>query len=467
MKIIRILALCLAVILGYNTVSAVETELLKVVDLQEFTYQSTQIDLYLVEEWDNGILEDTILINYSGDFLAYYGFIEDGVTNFESSPVWLTKVANISMGDSWDGVVEDGPVHMVYSGEVPISMPAGDFTAVEADMYDYYNNSIYLGKIWLSDGVGWLGFDANVFGVQYNKSLISYTIAGGEGNWPLAVGNQWYYELEETFPVYNAPFATISIDGDPSDWSSFDPAVEDPEGDDPSVYDGVDIKELYIAHDDDYLYMMISFWDGGPTIEWGASRTDAYHLYVMTNDDESEEIAYIYYDDNSGYWTLYAYNFIHDYSNIVCGDVLECSILLNNLGNPSSLYRYSLSVADMDENYDKSNFTSVNLAQTDIVRDETAGLPEDYLLRQNHPNPFNPFTTIEYSIPTAGNVDLMIYNILGKEVKHLVNEHHSAGVYSVQWDGTDNNSTPVASGIYFYRLKTDNFTECKRMVLLK
>jgi subtilisin family serine protease len=90
-------------------------------------------------------------------------------------------------------------------------------------------------------------------------------------------------------------------------------------------------------------------------------------------------------------------------------------------------------------------------------------------LANNYPNPFNPTTTIEYSIKEKAHVSLKIYNVAGQLVKTLVNQaqdrtsHH----YSVQWSGRDNKGNPVASGVYFYRLVTKGFTQTKKMVLLK
>jgi hypothetical protein len=206
-----------------------------------------------------------------------------------------------------------------------------------------------------------LGYEGEYLGVSAYERLTSYTYVGGTGYWPLAVGNELIFETGDSMSVVEAPFATITVDGDPSDWAAYDPAVEDPENDDPSLYDGVDIKELYIAGDDDNLYMMFTFWDGGPTTEWGGSRTGAYQVYVMPDDDDSEEIGYISYYYDPGIWFLSATNFDFTGTVTACGDVMECSIPLANLGNPSALYRYSLSIGDMDENYDKSNMVGVTL----------------------------------------------------------------------------------------------------------
>ncbi len=88
-------------------------------------------------------------------------------------------------------------------------------------------------------------------------------------------------------------------------------------------------------------------------------------------------------------------------------------------------------------------------------------------LHGNFPNPFNPTTTIGYSLPSATHVKLEVFNVLGQRITSLVNESQEAGKYEVIWDSKDEEGRKVASGIYFYRLTTDNVTANKRMVLLK
>jgi len=89
-------------------------------------------------------------------------------------------------------------------------------------------------------------------------------------------------------------------------------------------------------------------------------------------------------------------------------------------------------------------------------------MPSSYSLSQNYPNPFNPSTNLEFGISKLGFVSLKIYDLLGKEVVTLVNEKLNPGKYSVEFDGSS-----LTSGVYFYRLTTDGFSDTKRMMLLK
>ena len=95
------------------------------------------------------------------------------------------------------------------------------------------------------------------------------------------------------------------------------------------------------------------------------------------------------------------------------------------------------------------------------VKDE-AKLPLTYSLEQNYPNPFNPLTVIRYSLPFQSRVSLKVYDVLGREVSVLVNEEKPAGIYDVQF-----NATNLPSGVYFYRIFAGDFTETKKLIILK
>jgi len=95
------------------------------------------------------------------------------------------------------------------------------------------------------------------------------------------------------------------------------------------------------------------------------------------------------------------------------------------------------------------------------------GFPTEYRLAQNYPNPFNPTTKIGFDLPEAGTVVLTIYNILGQQVAMPVNKNLEPGHYKIKWDGTNMSGQPVASGIYFYELRTGTFMARKKMLLLR
>ena len=93
--------------------------------------------------------------------------------------------------------------------------------------------------------------------------------------------------------------------------------------------------------------------------------------------------------------------------------------------------------------------------------------PGSLLLRQNFPNPFNPITTIRYNLPKANDVVLTIYNLLGQEIRTVVNERQGAGEKLVVWDGRDQFGNVVSSGIYIYRIQTGGFIKSRKMILVR
>ncbi len=95
-------------------------------------------------------------------------------------------------------------------------------------------------------------------------------------------------------------------------------------------------------------------------------------------------------------------------------------------------------------------------------------IPHNFALHQNYPNPFNPSTQISFDVPEgAGVVTLSIYNLLGQNVSTLTNGNINPGQYTFEWNATDFKGQPVASGIYFYELKSENYTARKKMLLLR
>jgi hypothetical protein len=99
--------------------------------------------------------------------------------------------------------------------------------------------------------------------------------------------------------------------------------------------------------------------------------------------------------------------------------------------------------------------------------ESTATHPTEFNLEQNYPNPFNPETVIKFSLKEDSRVTLRIYNVLGQTVRTLVDEQKPAGEYAIPWNGKNEASEDVASGVYFYRIKAGNYESVRRMTLLR
>jgi hypothetical protein len=103
--------------------------------------------------------------------------------------------------------------------------------------------------------------------------------------------------------------------------------------------------------------------------------------------------------------------------------------------------------------------------EVDVDFKGTANLPTEFALSQNYPNPFNPTTSFRLSLPEESDYSIRIFNVAGQLVKSW-DGHESAGVYTITWDGRNNQNTQVASGVYFYKAEANGRTETRKMLML-
>jgi hypothetical protein len=120
------------------------------------------------------------------------------------------------------------------------------------------------------------------------------------------------------------------------------------------------------------------------------------------------------------------------------------------------------SLTEIHEDNNKSWAILQKSTSTGIPAETETSLPLSYTLKQNHPNPFNPITLIEFSIPVAQKVRLDIFNMLGERVNTVINANLQAGAHAYRFDARN-----LASGIYYYRITTKNFVQTRKMILLR
>jgi hypothetical protein len=111
--------------------------------------------------------------------------------------------------------------------------------------------------------------------------------------------------------------------------------------------------------------------------------------------------------------------------------------------------------------------SEICIATLYVTMDSVAANNSSTIDLANYPNPFNPTTLISYSLANAGAIELKLFNVLGQEVRTLVDGFMPAGQHQIEWNGTDETGRRVASGVYLYRLKTTDATITKKMLMLK
>ena len=112
-----------------------------------------------------------------------------------------------------------------------------------------------------------------------------------------------------------------------------------------------------------------------------------------------------------------------------------------------------------------SDAISVTLEYVELA--DGIQIPSKYSLYQNHPNPFNPTTTLHYDLPEDGMVNISIFDMMGRKITTLVNNHQTAGYKSIQWNATNNTGQSVSAGVYLYHLHVGDFHQTNKMILLK
>ena len=94
-------------------------------------------------------------------------------------------------------------------------------------------------------------------------------------------------------------------------------------------------------------------------------------------------------------------------------------------------------------------------------------VPGTFALHQNYPNPFNPVTSIGFELPERTDISLVVYDLLGKKVKTLVNQNLGTGSYQIKWNGLSDHGEMLPSGMYFYELNSSDFRSVKKLILVK
>ncbi|MGD1046869.1 MAG: T9SS type A sorting domain-containing protein [Bacteroidota bacterium] len=378
--------------------------------------------------------------------------------NFRNSDIssLTTNGNNIFAGITWDGVYSSSDngnswQHIWNSTNIPLAILADDSVLIVAPTNGNYGlfRSTDFGNNWIQTSLS-----SGVFSCLA-KSLEGTYYAGGGSGIDYGVysstdkGVTWKYQLKNysitglvTTPLGNV-FAITAIDG------------------------------VFRSTDKGNNWAKIVFETGSPWRIVSSPSGDVYASfydgYLYRLDDKSDT-----WNTVGGYFKSTVSNlvFLND-STIVASTYNNGVILSKDRGNSWNEINTGLSNSDITNLimtkggavflsiYQGGLFQSSDSTLT-FIKEFTSDIPVKIVLQNNYPNPFNPATIIKYQIPTNSFVSITVYDLLGKEITKLVNERQKTGNYSVKFDGMK-----YSSGIYFYRLQTNNFSETKKMLLIK
>lgn len=143
------------------------------------------------------------------------------------------------------------------------------------------------------------------------------------------------------------------------------------------------------------------------------------------------------------------------------GDSIGFRFLFEKLGNSSW--------SDWATAYEQYTLVNIKLVRSTGIEDQTANsqIPAKFSLDQNFPNPFNPLTTISFTLPKTADVSIIVFNLLGQKVRTLTNSVMKSGIHEIMWDGKDARGIDAAGGIYIYKITAGDYTNSKKMLLIK
>ena len=242
-------------------------------------------------------------------------------------------------------------------------------------------------------------------------------------------------ETEVALPIFTSDFSLVG-DDESMQWQFYS--------------DGTG-REIYSG--EEYYYS----WSDTVEIEWYTSNDSLYVVNYDNEDNISDTMGLAYSINNDILNLEGTMNFcemMDDYEADYCYDMMEMMIGADDIQEIKMRINIMM------------NFNDGTFAELDPNYDESV-LPTSFNLNQNYPNPFNPITSIQYELPEDALVNITIYDMMGRNVKTLINGLQKAGYRSVQWNATNSSNEPVSAGLYIYTIQSGNFLQTRKMVLVK
>ena len=144
-------------------------------------------------------------------------------------------------------------------------------------------------------------------------------------------------------------------------------------------------------------------------------------------------------------------------------ETIDTSYLDTDYQVESTVYYRLQAFDDADNSSDHTDPIDITVLWTDLG----VAIPDEYAIHQNYPNPFNPVTTLRYDLPEQTFVNIQIYDMLGRQIRTIVNEQQDPGYKSVLWNAKDDYGRAASAGLYIYQVQAGGFIQTKKMVLVK
>jgi len=266
------------------------------------------------------------------------------------------------------------------------------------------------------------------------------------------------YQLDLSFPLWPGEFSfyTSEIHFTPDfsldDNTTFFCMVNAHDMNGETVFSGE-----VVFHTDSIPEPPMNFTTIAPENEVEGIATEVEFIWNQTYDpDPLDEIHY---------QLVYATDW-EDSSTYVFSELIQDTSITLELEDNAQYY-WMVIALDTDDFIVGSNDNTPNTMVVGTLSIDGADIPEVFALHQNYPNPFNPTTTLRYDLPEDANVNITIYDMMGRVVKTMVNSQQNAGFKSVRWNATNDAGSPVSAGLYLYTIQAGEFRQTKKMVLLK
>ena len=426
------------------------------------------------------------LTSLSDDVIVHYVTLKGYVLDEPWPDVYLSLSSSIGpISEDLASELWSGNHWSSGSGQYnSISWPIGDFSQnlpvdifLEAIESDQMNIMAFMGGNWSSYSMTNSGENAPRLVVEYSGSLAPEitaisnqetnedepitinVIASSDSNLDLT-----YFAESDTsaMPVYmNGSTLAVGLEVNWSGVGNITVVVNDENGLSDSTNFMVTVNPVNDPPQD-FSLIYPTLEDTiiiNPDIDW------TMPFYWETSNDVDSDIIYQLSVSLNYFNDIYTTDYENVTDSLTNISVYEWAVLMTNLNLPRWTLDYVVTATDGEYTVQSEAGQFVFQNTSLSVAEELT--PLSYKLHQNHPNPFNPVTSLRYDLPEDALVNITIYDMIGRVINNLVTSKQTSGFKSVQWNATDNFGQPVSAGVYLYQIKTGNFTQTKKMLLLK